>query len=143
MSRKQKGKREDKIAIILHSGSYDRTNYALSIATVALALSMKVHMLCTYGGFKRLIKGHTDDLGKETNEEIRSVIINGLKNGGIPPISKQIEEAKRMGLKTYACVNAMANFNVSKDQLISEVDKPMGLATFLELVKDATMTLYI
>ena len=48
-----------------------------------------------------------------------------------------------MGLKTYACVNAMANFNVSKNELISEVDKPKGLATFLELAKDAAITLYI
>jgi len=100
-------------------------------------------MLCTYGGFTRLVRGHTDDLGEETTAETRSAIENGLRNGNIPLISEQIKEAKRMGLKTYACVNAMAIFNVTKDELINEVDKPMGLATFLELAKDAATTLYV
>ena len=135
--------KDGKIAIVLHSGAYDRANYALSIATVALAMGMEVHMIYTYGGFRRLIKGYTDDLGEETPREIKSIIQNGIKKGNIPPISKQIKEATRMGLKTYACVNAMANFNIAKDQLISEVEKPMGIATFLELTKDAAKTLYV
>ncbi len=136
-------RKEGKIAIVLHSGSYDRANYALSIATVALAMGMEVHMLFTYGGFRRLVKGRTDALGEETESGIESVIKSGLKRGTIPLISDQIREAKRMGLEMYACVIAMANFDVVVRELMDEVDKPMGLATFLELAKDATMTLYV
>ncbi len=100
-------------------------------------------MLFTYGGFRRLVKGRTDDLGEETESGIKSVIKSGLKRGTIPLISDQIREAKRMGLKMYACINAMANFDVVVRELMDEVDKPMGLATFLELAKDATMTPYV
>lgn len=142
---KEKGgeKREDSLAIILHSSSYDRADYVLSIAIVALAMGMNVHMLFTYEGLKRLVKGHTEDLNGSTEEAIRTAIEKGLKNGNIQPLSRRFKEAKRMGLKIYACVNAMAIFNVSKDELVSEVDKPMGLATFLELAKDAAVTLYV
>ena len=47
--------------IILHSGSYDRASYALSLAQVALASEMEVHMLLTFEGLRRFTTGHLAD----------------------------------------------------------------------------------
>jgi peroxiredoxin family protein len=51
---------------------------------------------------------------------------------------------KRFGGKIYACPAAMAFHSVTKDELIDEVDKVCGIATFLEeSAGDASLTLYI
>ncbi len=132
-----------KVAIILHSGSYDRVSYAISIASTALALGMDAHMLFTYGGLKRLAKNHIDNLGEETSEDIRQIVARGLALGHIESISTLLKDAKRMGLKVYACVAAMAALNIARGELVDEVDRSIGLATFLELARDASITLYI
>ena len=140
---KEEGSKGNSLVIVFHSGVYDRVSYGLSISIVALATGMEVHALFTYGAFRRLVKGRTDNLGKETEEETRKILEKNLAKGNMDPISQQIKEAKQMGFKIYACVNAMANFNVSRDELISEVDKSMGIASFLELARNATISLYI
>ena len=67
----------------------------------------------------------------------------GLQSGGIQSLEAQLADAKRLGLRVYACPNAMAALNISLDELLSEVDNIMGLATFLELARAAATNWYI
>jgi len=134
---------ENRAALIVHSGAYDRVMYALSVATVALAMGMEVHMLFTYDGLRRLVKGHTDDLGEETGPEMQKVIARRLARGDMQPLSQGLRDAKRMGLKVYACVAAMSNLSITRDELVPEVDEPAGLAMFLDLAKNAAINYYI
>lgn len=129
--------------MILYDGSFGRVSYALSIAMVASAGGMDVHILFAHGALKRLIKDHAEDMGDETDREIKEGIERGLAKGSIQSISQQLKDAKKVGLKVYACVNAMAILNVSRDELIGEVDKTMGLSTFLSLAENASITLFI
>lgn len=140
---KQKKGGPDKFLMVLYGGSYDRVNYALSIAMTVLAMGTDTHILFANGALKRLVKGHTDDIKEATDEEMETATKKGLANGSIEPISQQLVDAKEMGLKIYACVNAMAVPNISRNELIKEVDEPMGLATFLTLAKDAATTLFV
>jgi len=130
-------------AIILHSGGYDRASYALALATIALAMGMEVHMLLTYGGLRRFVKGHLEDLGEETDKQVRPSLQRGLASGGIYPLEKQLAEARKLGLKLYACANAMATLNISRPELLPEIDEVIGLATFLEWARHAAMNWYI
>lgn len=127
----------------MHSGAYDRASYALSIAMVALAMGMEVHLLVTWSGLKRFIKNQADALGEETDKELRETIEKGLAKGSLLPLRQLLQDAKKLGLKVYACVTAMANLNITKDELIEEVDQVVGLATFIEIAKDASLSLYI
>jgi peroxiredoxin family protein len=54
-----------------------------------------------------------------------------------------IKMAKDLGVKFHACTPTMQLSGVTKEDLIPEVDGMMGAATFLELAKDATTTLFI
>lgn len=139
MSQEDKGH----IALILHSGSYDRVSYALSLAIAGLASGMEVHILLTYGGLKRFVKGYSEGLGKETDNEIRGFIAKGLASGGIQSLEAQLATARQLGLKFYACASAMASMNIARQELREEVDKVVGLATFLELARTATINWYI
>ncbi|MDP2660893.1 MAG: DsrE/DsrF/DrsH-like family protein [Dehalococcoidia bacterium] len=137
------GQDKESIAIVLHSGSYDRASYALSLAIASLGSGIEVHILLTYGGLLRFTKGHLEELGEETLEQFRRPIDRALGSGGIRPLEDQIADAKRLGLKLYACANAMANLNIVRDDLVPEVDETMGLITFLKFARSASINWYI
>ncbi|MAF84889.1 MAG: hypothetical protein CL875_00125 [Dehalococcoidales bacterium] len=141
MAEKSAGK--ERVTVILHSGSYDRASYALSIALVALASGMEAHMLLAYEGLRRFTGGHLEDVGEETSPNIRTNLERGLQSGGIQSLETQLADAKRLGLRVYACPNAMAALNIGLDEMLPEVDNVMGLATFLELARTAAINWYI
>ena len=130
------------ITIVLHSGNYDRASYALSIAMISLASGMEAHMIVTFDGLRRFTKGHLSDI-MDTSPEIAASIERGLKTGGITTLTAQLDDAKKLGLKIYACPNAMATLNITVNDLITEVDGVMGLAAFLELARRAVINYYI
>ncbi|MBI4187349.1 MAG: DsrE/DsrF/DrsH-like family protein [Chloroflexi bacterium] len=134
---------KERVAVVLHSGSYDRASYALSIATVALASGMEAHILLTFDGLRRFTRGHLTDIGEETPQSLRANIERGLKSGGIQSLEDQLAGAKKMGLKLYACPNAMAALNIGLKDLREEIDQIMGLAAFLELARTAAINWYI
>ncbi len=134
---------KERVAIILHSGSYDRASYALSIALVALASGMEVHLLLTFEGLRRFTIGHLADIGEDTSPNVRVNIKRGLESGGIQSLETQLTDAKKLGLKLYACPNAMAALNIPLSDVLNEVDNIMGLAAFLELARPAAINWYI
>ncbi len=134
--------KRERVAIILHSGDYDRVSYALNLAMASLAIGLEVHMLLTYGGLERFTMGYLDGL-EGTSRELGEKIKKGLESGGISPISAQLVDARKLGLKLYACANAMGILNISRDQLPREVDQVVGLVTFLQLARNASMNWYI
>lgn len=137
-----KALKHELITIILHSGAYDRASYALSIALISLASGMEVHMMVTFDGLRRFTQGHLGDM-TETSPEITASIERGLKTGGITSLAAQLADAKKLGLKIYACPNAMATLNITVNDLIAEVDGVLGLAAFLALAKTAVINYYI
>ena len=100
-------------------------------------------MLLTYDGLRRFTRGHLSDLGEETSASLRTVIDHGLKSGGIPSLESQLADAKKLGLKIYACPNAMGTLNIIHSDLLDEMDGIVGLAAFLELARNAKIHWYI
>lgn len=139
------GKKDFRLCIFLHSGSYDRVYQALSITNVALATGGEVHIFFSYGALKRLVKGKTDDVAIEGEPAyFRDEIEKNLKRGTLDSISEMLSTAKRFGkLKIYACTGSMAVLNIARNELIDLVDSSMGLVSFMELVKGADKALYI
>ena len=132
----------DKVTMVINSGEYQRVSYALSMAKVAAALDMEVHMLFTYEGLERLIEGRSDELENITDANIRKKIKDALENGKILKLSEDLADAKKIGVKIYACVTAMSIMDVKNEELIKEVDQIMGLSQFLELCS-GNITYYV
>jgi peroxiredoxin family protein len=127
MDKERKG-----LAIILHSGSYDRIYHGLSIASTALALGREVKLFFTYWTLEylRRVKSPALRLDKES-EDYRAVIENSIERGHMKEISKLLADAKEIGARLYACVSSMAFLNITRDELVDEVDESTGIATFL------------
>ncbi len=139
------GKKDFRLCIFLHSGSYDRVYQALSITNVTLATGGEVNIFFSYGALKRLVKGRTDDISIEGEPDyFKADIEKNLKRGTLDSISEMLSLAKRFGrLKIYACTGSMAILNITRNELIDLVDSSMGLVGFMELVKGADKALYI
>lgn len=131
------------LAFIINTSSYERVAYALSLAAISAARGNETILLFAFNGILRLLKGNVDILSRETNEPIRHEISRGLEKGSVQRISYLIKNIKDFGGKIYACSAAMALHNVTKDDLIEDVDGIMGLATFLELVGDDSKIIYV
>ncbi|MFC2020282.1 DsrE/DsrF/DrsH-like family protein [Chloroflexota bacterium] len=134
---------KQRVTIVLHSGAYDRASYALSIALVALASGMEVHILLTFEGLRRFTKGHLGDLGEETSSIVRVNIERGLEAGIVQSLESQLSGAKELGLKLYACPNAIAALNIPLSEVLEEVDSVMGLTAFLEFARTSNINWYI
>ena len=120
------------LAIILHSGSFDRIYHALSLALAALALGREVRLFVTYWALEYMRKENPAvfDLDKEAEDHLK-ILEGNLKNGHIHKISELITNTKAMGGKIFACTGSMGMLNISRDELIPEVDMSMGITTFL------------
>ena len=134
---------KESVTLILHSQDYDRASYALSIALVALSSGKDVHILLTFGGLRRFIKDNIDKIGDETSPDIGNSLKQMLQAGIFQPITTQLANAKEMGLKLYACPNAMAALNIGLADIVDEVDEVMGLAAFMNIARSASVSWYI
>ena len=130
---------QKQLALIINNASYDRVAYALSIAAVSAAQFTHVHVLFTYGAILRLIKDRTDNVGNETEGWLRAQVLVGRDVKTIPVISEMISHLKGFGGKIYAWTAAMAFHEVSKEDLIEEVDDILGIASFLQRIESANL----
>lgn len=132
-----------RVAIILHSGGHDRVSYALSMARVTLAMGCQVQVLLTYEALRRFTRGHLADLSEETSASLRERIARGLATGGIQSLEQELADARLLGLRVYACANAMANLNIGHSELVEQVDGVTSLAEFMGFALEAANTWYI
>ncbi len=100
-------------------------------------------MLLTFEGLRRFTRGHLADIGEETSPNVRINIERGLESGGVQSLETQLADAKKLGLKLYACPNAMAGLNIGLNDLLDEVESIMGLAAFLQFARTAAINWYV
>ena len=120
------------LGVIFHSGSYDRLYHGFSLALAASALGREVRLFFSYWALEylkkdRLAKVKIDSEGKKHKE----IIEKNIERGHLEKISELIRQSKAMGVKIYACTSSMGLLNIARNELIPEVDKSMGLTTFL------------
>ena len=69
---------------------------------------------------------------------------NKISEGKIYPVSKMLKMVRKIGIvKIYACSASMSILDIKQDDLSEEVDKVMGLVTFISIAEDAKMALYL
>ena len=120
------------LGVIFHSGSYDRLYHGFSLALAASALGREVRLFFSYWALEYLKKDglagfRLDNEGKKHKE----IIEKNIERGHLEKISELIRQSKAMGVKIYACTSSMGLLNIVRHELIPEVDKSMGLTTFL------------
>ena len=140
-----KGSGPYRCCLFLHSGSFDRVYHAMGITNVVLARGGEVHILFSYGALPRLVKGRTDDIAVDDPPgSLKVQLQRNLDSGVLDSLHEMLQTGKRFGcLRIYACSASMAILNIARGELIDEVDASMGMVGFMDLVREADLTLYI
>jgi len=120
------------LAILFHSGSYDRVHYGLGVALAACALGREVKLLFSEGalscirGTKTIEgsrKGECVGQSQSTSEELAA--------GDTRPIREYLTQLKEMGAEIHACSASMSLLGLDLGDLPDQVNGIVGLATFL------------
>lgn len=120
------------LAIIFHSGSFDRVYHGFSISLAALSLGKEVKLFFTYWALEYLRKERPVEFGVDGEKErYEEILKKNIEKGHMLKIHELIQQVKAMGGKFYACTHSMGILNIARNELIDEVDKSMGLTTWL------------
>jgi peroxiredoxin family protein len=145
-----------KLSLIVFSGDFDKTIAAYTLASGALAVGYEVNLFFTFWGLNGIkVKQGRAFIGKALLDRFFNFLMGGRKKlplsrlnfGGISPVlmtgmmrknnvatlEELLEATKALGGNFYACEMAMHILGVKKEDLIPEVKKVLGVATFLEL----------
>ncbi|MCC6543359.1 MAG: DsrE/DsrF/DrsH-like family protein [Nitrospirae bacterium] len=125
-------------AIIFHSGAFDRLYHGLSLALTAAALGRESRCFITYWALEYFRKKDRVEFNLDSEGEThKDILEDNIRKGHIHKISGLITEASAMGVKLYSCTSSMGLLNISRDELIDEVDMSMGMTTFMtEAIND-------
>jgi peroxiredoxin family protein len=147
-----------KLSLIVFSGDFDKTIAAYTLASGALAVGYEVNLFFTFWGLNGVkIKQGRAFIGKALLDRFFNFLMGGRKKlplsrlnfGGISPVlmtgmmrknnvatlEELLEATKALGGNFYACEMAMHILGVKKEDLIPEIKKVLGVATFLELAE--------
>ncbi len=155
-----------KLCILVGRDSFETSMMSLIIATGAASSGVQVDMFFTFWGFNLIRKNnrHTEEnvtmmqkvfgmlnKGSTLNANLEKFnfggagtsIIRGLmKKKGISSPEDLLKMAKELGVKFHACDMSRGLFGIDKKDFIDGlIDDTIGVVTFLEIVKEADVTL--
>ncbi len=159
------GKKRNDCAMILFSNDFDRAMAAMILANGMAAAGMKVEIFFTFWGLSVLRKNPVPHLKKSFMGRMFSWMLpkgaaklalskmNMLGMGScimkhvmakqnVLSLPELIRSAKDAGVRFIACDMAMGVMGIQREELI-EVDEVAGVATFAELAKRSSNTLFI
>ena len=137
----------NKAAIIVHSGDIDKLYSALILGNGALAMGMDVYMFFTFWGLQRLKKGGLDKgpLSKMNMLGLgKWMIKRKMKQSNVASLERMFKDFKELGGHVLACDMTMDIMGVKPEDLREDlISEYCGVGTYMDVAKDASVTLFI
>lgn len=157
---------KDKVTIIVFSSELDKALAAFNIATGAAAMGMEVSMFFTFWGLNVVRKENPKISPSHILQKMFGVINPGgagklklskfhmggigtwmmkilMKKSLMPSAQEMVKMAFELGVTMIGCTTSMEFMGVNKVDLIDEVSRLAGVATYLALAKDSKINLFI
>jgi len=156
----------EKITIIVFSGDLDKALAAFNLAIGAAAMEMKVTMFFTFWGLNVIRKDKKVSRAKGMMRKMLNLVNRGgakrlplsrlnmgglggsmmkklMKDSKIPPLEEMIRMAHEMGVEFIACTTSMGMMGILREDLITEVGRLAGVATYLGEAGEGKINLFI
>jgi len=156
----------DKITIIACSGDLDRIWPTLILSTTAAACGMQAVVFFTFWGLFALVKDDVRITGSNWMQKMLAVMnppgvsrakLSKLNMAGAGPMMMKkmardyktaspkelLDLAGEMGVRLIPCQMTMDLLGLKKEHLIDGLEEPVGSATALLEMKDASVQLFI
>jgi len=159
------GGQEEKLSLIVFSGSLDRLIAAFVLATGAAAMGMQVSMFFTFWGTSALRRnvsvkknflarmfGWMLPTGVKKLPLSQMNMAGGgpamiryvMKKNGVASVEEMIELSKELGVELNVCTMSMELLGISPDELIDYPNKSFcGVAKFLETAAPGKITMFV
>ena len=126
---------EDRMSIIVFSGTVDKLMAASILATGGAAMGLEAFRKGNYKTNRKVSKDF---------EEYGPVMMEQMMAKKVPSWMENLTGAREIGeVKIYACSMTMELFDMKLEDLEPIVDEVTGVATFVERAKDGKVTLFI
>jgi len=136
-----------KLSIIVFSGTVDKLYPAAMLTSAAASAGWEVELFFTFWGLVSITK---EGLAKSVERfpkdyaDHEETMREAMKRANLPPWWDLIRQAKEVGkVRVHACSPTMEMLGLKREDLADFVDDVIGAMTFLELSKDAEVTLFI
>jgi peroxiredoxin family protein len=136
---------QDKLSIILFSGTVDKLMAASILATGAAAMGKEVNIFLTFWG----LMGFRKDDWKTNNRlsadftDYAAMVGSAMQQHQVPSWRQTLEDAMEVGsVHIYACGMTMDLFGLKLEQLEPIVTDVIGVAGFVSMA-DGGQTLFI
>src|SRR2546425_1405396 len=137
---------EDRMSIIVFSGTVDKLMAASILTTGGAAMGMEVEVFLTTWGLEAFRKDSykTNMRVSKDFEDYALVMMEQMMAKKVPSWMENFKNAKEIGdVKVYACSMTLELFDMKLKDLEPIVDDVTGVATFVERAKDGKVTLFI
>lgn len=152
-----------RLAIIVSKGTLDMAFPPLILASTAAAMDMECGIFFTFYGLdivnkKKYANLKVAPVGNPAMPvsvpniigmlpgmtAVATKMMNGMMSKvGMPTIPELVSVCAESGVKLWPCQLTLDAMKIDPDDLIDEVEKSCGAATFLEYAMDADMSLFI
>ncbi|MHB8792250.1 MAG: DsrE/DsrF/DrsH-like family protein [Thermoleophilia bacterium] len=153
----------DRVAIIASKGTLDMAYPPLILASTAAAMDMETVVFFTFYGLdivnrKKYANLKVAPVGNPAMPVPVPNIIGMLpgmtamatkmmkdmmKKANMPPIPELVSVCVESGVKLWPCELTLQVMSIKPEDLIPEVDKTCGAATFMEFAAEANISLFI
>lgn len=136
----------DKMAIVLFSGTVDKLMPVGIMASGAVAMGMDVDIFATFWGLNALRKDMlaTNMRMSKDFEEMGAGLMQLMQKRGVQPWFETLKKAKELGnVRVHACAMTFDLMGLKKEDMADFVDDVVAVGEFIDMAKDAKMTLFI
>jgi len=130
-----------RFAMVVSEGSFDKAMMAMMMGNTAASMGIETHIFYTFFGLNLLKKGVKPKM-PGMFRFFTGMMQKKMKGIGIEGYQEQLEMAKELGVKIYACNTSMEMMGIKKEDLIDGVTI-LGAAAFLNIAADSDMQLFI
>jgi len=137
---------EDRMSIIVFSGTVDKLMAASILATGGAAMGMEVEIFLTTWGLEAFRKDNykTNRRISKDFEDYAPVMMEQMIAKKVPSWMDNLKGAMEVGdVKILACSMTMELFDMKLEDLEPIVTEVTGVATFVERAKEGRITLFI
>jgi peroxiredoxin family protein len=137
---------EDRMSIVVFSGTVDKLLAASILTTGGAAMGMEVEVFLTTWGLEAFRKEayKTNMRVSKDFEDYAPVMMEQMMAKKVSSWMENFQNAKEIGdVHIYACSMTMELFGMKLQDLEPIVDDVTGVAVFVERAKDGKITLFI
>lgn len=135
-----------RMSLVVFSGTTDKLTAAATMATGAAVMGMEVELFLTFWGLEAIKKGAKERAPRidPAFADYGPVMMELMQAKNVPHWLDSIRTAREIGnVKISACGMTMELFGMKKEDLEDVVDDVVGVATFIEMAKDAAISMFI